>query len=299
MTHEQPLSLQKLDEAVLNEATKLLHEAGIYELTTYGWVDADTADPEFIGHAMWQTNGPSDVYLEYPYIGRPGRKKPNSPPEPEGWLKELAVSGADFGGLMQAAWMTIGLLLFQAKLLRENILGDKQFFDLHWMSSMIHLSTASDRLRALFVAAVFRKSSNKYESRKYNGEKRSRYTTPFKEAKDTNADPNSSPSFAKLLPMTDDINNKFRKRRNEIIHDVATSIGVREKRWFDDRDWAYPVAIGSYRDIEEAKLAHETAHENQITETIAHLIGWYLLLVRASNEVFIIEHELRRAAPKT
>jgi len=46
----------QLDEVLRSEAEDLLQEAGVFEFDSYGWLNADDADPEFVGHAMWQTD---------------------------------------------------------------------------------------------------------------------------------------------------------------------------------------------------------------------------------------------------
>jgi hypothetical protein len=130
------------------ETAKLLLESEIWEFGSFGWLNQDDADPEFIGHAMWQTDAPSDPYLEFPFT-----HQETPPPQPQEWLKQVAISGADFCGLMETARATFGMLLFQAKLLRERPLADKTLFDVHRMSTVIYLATACERLRDLFIAS--------------------------------------------------------------------------------------------------------------------------------------------------
>jgi hypothetical protein len=298
MNAKEPSSLQNLDEALRREAEQLLLEAEIWKFDTFGWLDAYTADPEFFGHALWQTESLSDVYLYYGFSD-----EAHEPPEPTEWQKLVAVSGADFCGLMNTARMTFGLLLVQAKLLRANIFHDDTVFDQHWMSTVIYLSTASERLRELFIATVFQKSSVEYKNvRYYKGEERRWYSTPFKEAKDAAMPRHNelSVSFDKLLPMAENI-YKFQKTRNAIIHEVATLIGRRERELLNNQSWKVRPEENfdfSDIDIEKTKQDHEAAHEKRISETISQLTDWYFLLVRASNEVFIIENTLRREALK-
>jgi hypothetical protein len=297
MNAKEPLSLKTLDEALRRETEQLLLEAEIWNFDDFGWLDADTVDPEFVGHAMWQTDGPSDIYLEYAFIGRESDEA-HAPQEPLDWQKLLAVSGADFCGLMKTARMTFGLLLFQAKLLRGNIFHDDSIFDQHWMSTVIYLSTASDRLRELFVAAVFQNSSKKYKKGgPYNGKERDRYSTPFEEANETVRPryQELSVEFGKLPSMAQKI-DEFRKRRNQIIHEVATVVGRRERELLDNQAWKVrPEEHFDFSDIdiEKTEQHNKAAHEKRISETVSQLTEWYFLLVRASNEVFIIENKLR------
>ena len=160
MTVQEPTSLRDLDETMRREIERLLREEKLWSFDSFGWLNENDADPEFSGHAMWQIDAPSDPYL---YYGVSRGRSDKAPPDPAKWQILSAVSGADFCGLMEAARMTIGLLLFQAALLRGNIFYDDSSFDLHRMNSVIILSTSSDRLRELFITTVFQKSTKQYE----------------------------------------------------------------------------------------------------------------------------------------
>jgi hypothetical protein len=166
-----------LDDALRKEIEKLLNEAAVYNFGAYGWLDAYTADPEYIGHAMWQVE-PSLDFDSFNGDRQPQAAIPD-------WQQWLAISGADLVGLMNAARMSIGLFLFQAKL-SEGALFNTEFYDLHQMSAIIYLATASERLREFFIAAAFRKSKKAYNKGvQYKGQERGGYVIPFEEAKDS------------------------------------------------------------------------------------------------------------------
>ena len=42
------------DDNPEREIERRLNEAKLWPLSSYGWVDENTAEPEFIGYAMWQ-----------------------------------------------------------------------------------------------------------------------------------------------------------------------------------------------------------------------------------------------------
>jgi hypothetical protein len=233
MTTEPFSSPQKMSEYIHHEMTALLHANDIYTLDSYGWIDADTHDPDLVGHTMRQTDSLSLRLLigEYP--------PPLSP-----WQKFLAIAGADFAGLIEAARLSIGLMLFQS-----DIVGERpSTFDtstpipplsVHLMSAMIFLSTASDRLRDVFVAAVYNKKTKKYDqSGDYNGKIRRLYTTPFIEAVECLQNRPFADSVAKLPPLTERILT-FRRMRNKIIHIIATELAQREKNLVDNPPSAY------------------------------------------------------------
>jgi hypothetical protein len=45
-------------EALKREVQTALNDASIYDIRSYGWLNEHDADPEFIGHAMWQIDQP-------------------------------------------------------------------------------------------------------------------------------------------------------------------------------------------------------------------------------------------------
>jgi hypothetical protein len=301
MTAEELTRLKNLDETMRRDAEQLLRDEKIWLFGTFGWLNANDVDPEYLGHAMWQTDDPGDIYLTYAVVGNYSKRQ--RPADPEQWQVLTVISGTDFYGLMETARLTIGLLLLQARLRRDNTFHNNEYFDLHWMSSIIYLSTASDRLRDLFVNAVFHESADNYgRNGSYNGKKRRLYATPFEEAISTKKPHHGTLTepFDRLPTMAEKICH-FRKRRNEIIHEVATSMGRHTREMFKECSWKTPtLPDDGFRDIKRAlqeyKQEYKDAHEKHISEIICELRDWYFLLARASNEVFIIENTLRRAA---
>jgi hypothetical protein len=53
-----PQTARQLDAALRAKIEPLLNAGKVWNLHSYGWVSAYDADPEFIGHAMWQTDPP-------------------------------------------------------------------------------------------------------------------------------------------------------------------------------------------------------------------------------------------------
>lgn len=53
----EPIPAPKVvNEYIRSGMTELLHVNDIYPLASHGWVDENTADPDEIGHAMWQSD---------------------------------------------------------------------------------------------------------------------------------------------------------------------------------------------------------------------------------------------------
>jgi hypothetical protein len=47
-------------EALKREVQTALKDASIHEINSDGWLNEYDADPEFVGHAMWQIDQPTD-----------------------------------------------------------------------------------------------------------------------------------------------------------------------------------------------------------------------------------------------
>jgi hypothetical protein len=289
------IETQQFTDALRNEAEALLEEAGIHNFNSYGWLNAYDADPDFVGHAMWQTDDPLDSLLYFDGVNEPAPH----PPAPE-WQRRLALAGADLEGLMQAARISIGLFLIQAKLSREKPLPfmEEDLFDLHWMSSIVYLSTASDRILALFIAATFRTSTDEYAKGSYNGQKRSWYTTPFLEARDSMANPSPTLLTEALnaAALLADKIKPLRNKRNKLIHELATAIAQRKRALLERRPLSAKPRNLDFPSLQKAIKEMEARHKRELSKTIKQLADWYELLVRGSNEVFIVEH-YRRSQP--
>ena len=286
MTTEYPPSPETTNKYIREEMTRLLHTNHIYTLDSHGWIDADTHDPGLIGHAMNQLDSLSWRFLD-------AATNSPSPPQLEPWEKFLVISGGDFEGLMEAARLSMGLMLFQDALVKEDSTASDSFFPVHLMSAMMLLGSASDRLRDFFIAAVFHKNAEKYQTGKYKGEKRSWYTTPFNEARECLGNRPELPaaSVSKLPDLAGQIHD-FRRMRNETVHVIATELGRRQQRLVDDPpsaptdefDWVITDEM-----LDKYSKEVETQHRNRIS----HPMDWYRLLIDASNHVFIIENTLR------
>jgi hypothetical protein len=186
MPTDPSVSPQTINQYIREEITELLVNNEVYELQSYGWIDAHTHDPELVGHAMQQTDSFAWRFL-LAAIDSP------NPPQLNPWEKALAVSGGDFEGLMEAARISIGLMLFQDARVGENITAPDSFFSVHLMGAMFLLGAASDRLRDFFVSAVFHKITERprrrsatitdyYNKGRFKHDDRIRYVTPFREA---------------------------------------------------------------------------------------------------------------------
>ncbi|HEV3184247.1 MAG TPA: hypothetical protein VGZ49_05170, partial [Xanthobacteraceae bacterium] len=164
---------------------------------------------------------------------------------------------------------------------------------LHWMSSIIYLATASERLREFFISAVFRKSQTAYKRGVFLRQDRGLYPTPFLEAKERLRVPELTDALAKACPLAEEI-RRLRGSRNEIVHEIATAMGRRERQIIDERPQFADPGDFDFPSFKNAIAEGEALHRQRLDETIKRLGDWYALLARASNEAFIVENRLRK-----
>lgn len=122
MTVEKFISPRKLVEYLDQEIAERLAEREICDIGNYGWLNEDTADPQFLGHAMWQVEPPLQFECHSGLGETPVSHRPTEEEE------VLAVSGSDFEGLMCLARMSLGLSLWQQQLAEDALFDDNHFF---------------------------------------------------------------------------------------------------------------------------------------------------------------------------
>jgi hypothetical protein len=126
------VDVQALAEAI---ETALAAER-IFDVDSYGWLNEDDIDPDFVGYAMWGMNPPFEFDFPTPENARVASKS-------EQRLVEL---GTDFEGLMKAARYAIGSVLIHRNDVHEWDYRPTPF-EFHEISALVTLSMASDRVR--------------------------------------------------------------------------------------------------------------------------------------------------------
>jgi hypothetical protein len=285
-----PISDPQLTQAIRSKIDELLVDYELYELGSYGWKGPDECDDEFAGHAMWQTAPPIqwDFLLDFD-------DKLSPAPSFEPWLRSLAVSGADFEGLMIAGRLSIGLALFNKHAAEKALYSTDNFFQLHLMAALMTLGAASDRLRDLFIAAAFHLETSAYKNQRPGelgtpARRRSAFVTPFCDARDEMAERSGlredlSASLA-ALPELAEKTQKFREERNRIVHEVATELGRQERKLLERVSQKLDYTAYEAMDHEALKHAAEIAEaeqRNRIANDLDKPIEWYKLLVEMSN----------------
>ncbi|WP_461329998.1 hypothetical protein [Bradyrhizobium diazoefficiens] len=277
-----------MNDSLHAEAERLLTVARIWKLGNFGWLNAYDADPAHIGHAQWQTDPP----IDNPMIFNARGTYKAVQPEPPEWLKTIAIAGADFEGLMEAARMSMGLLLLSIDAARGKEFVNDSFFDLHRMSALIYLATASERLRELFIAAAFRQRQEEYNKAKskVHGEPRRKFSSPFIEAADKFV---GCGCLSRLIALAPDIVT-MRKERNILVHEIATEIAQRERQSHAEQSGPPPPTIENFQALKAMQAAIRERLARERDSAIRNLSDRYSLLVRVSNEIFEFENHVRR-----
>ncbi len=283
-------------EALEREVQSALAEASVYDVSSYGWLNENDADPEFIGHAMWQTDQPS-IDLKALFGEAPVSRRP------EDIEKEILTAGEDFCGLMQAARLSIGLALLWQTQAHKDPWNESPFFWLHHTDAFLKLAIASDRLRDLLVIACTGATRKSYQG-KGKPSRNHKYVTPYRDAcelltsRGLNDDRLVEPLAA--LPELAEKLFTYIDRRHEIVHEVATHMAkvVRDsasklQQLYDDQEREHgfsPHSDAEWFSIVNAARADEDESRRQIDHAIHELRDWYILLIQASNCVFQIEY---------
>ncbi len=291
------ITTEKLVEYLDQEVDALLSYHDVYDIGNYGWLSEDTEDPDYIGHAMWQTDPPIETEWEYLFGNGSVRHRPT---EKE---KLLTVAGSDFEGLMRASRLSIGLCLLHKTIAMKKALEDNHYFWLHYTDSILQLNMASDRIREYFIVSLLNETSETYKKK---GRKNGWFVTPFIEARDyclnNSAKQNISNAVVKLPDMADQIYS-FRDSRNGIVHDISTKLGKMYKKIVEDQQQAFDSNSVSktakdapeYEAIRTQYEKIEREHQQELTKSSQLIIEWYKILVKFSSYVFEAEHWLRKS----
>jgi hypothetical protein len=294
-------SAETIEKYLDRETDSLLLANGVYNIGNYGWLSDEDIDPDAFGHAMWQTDPPLELDWETLNGCGPVRHRPTEK------QKLLSVAGNDFEGLMQASRLSIGLCLFHRSVAAKNPLHDNHYFWLHHTNSILQLDMASDRIRDYFTVAFHDKTQKEYNNKdKYDGKiKYNWYTTPFVHAADLcRVKPiggKMNQAVAPLPAIAAEI-HAFRELRNEIVHEISTRLGRREKEFVEKQQKAHDVQKvqkAAELSFEELVKHHSSIDEKQKSELFTAsetLVTWYKKLTELSGLVFETEYWLRKSA---
>src|ERR1017187_8353643 len=203
--------------AALDDYTEeLLHANGFYKITSYGWSDADTVDPEFSGHAVWQTSPPFEPDWQRILDGGIPDVTPSLRDE------ALMLNGDNFTGAMLIARQSVGLALCTDNDIESTAVPDAQFW-CHAATCLLWLGIASDRIREYFLITIFAQDQEQY-FRTHKGT----WASPFSEALLVARDEEESSLLRRLEPLGQRLQSA-RKERHTITHQIATRFASRTR----------------------------------------------------------------------
>jgi len=296
MAADKLISTPKLLEYLKQEIEEQLVLREVFDIGHYGWVDENTPDPEFLGHAMWQVESPVQHEHHSAFGEAPVRRRPSEEEE------VLAVAGGDFEGLMRLSRMSLGLCLWHQQFAERTLFEDDDHLWLHYLSAMVMLNAASDRLREFFVMACFRMKTAGYDKKKgtWSGHKYNWYQTPFIEARDS-APSSIALQLERLISFAAEI-FRHRTTRNTMVHEIATKVGERERELtrrqrdrFDEQQISgFEQQAPKFDGIRQRFGQVQESHKSEIRNSVDDAVSWYKTLVQTSSFVFEVENRIRR-----
>ena len=267
-------------ESVRDEATELLNFHEIYDILSYGWEDADTPDPEYFGHAMWQMSPPFTPDWSVLFGGTSATYEPTKRDE------ILVLNGEDFAGTMIFARRSLGMaLLYSTVAENDDGIGENVEFWHEYATTMQWLNIASDRIRDYFVMARFGKKTAEAFFKAYkerNPDSSTSFATPFEEA--LNGAPDDSLDVLRRLHDIAVALQSHRTDRNAIVHKVATRT-AQQSLWIL-RDQRQRAASRQSSRQNASPQDVSTPPAEATVPAIQQLKRWYLELVQMSSFVF-------------
>jgi hypothetical protein len=273
-------SLQDVLQQLTGHRERLLHDAGLFPIISYGWLNEDSVDPEYAGHAIWQTSPPCEPDWQALFEGG----LPNQ--EPTDLQIQLVLSGEDFSASMVMARYSAGMALCAKHAFDKYGIGDEYW--LHIATSFLWLGIASDRIRDYFTLAFFGVTGDKFPFN--NGDS---WATPFKKAAARNEE-----EIARLISLGDELQG-FRKQRHHVTHEIATRAArnsqqiLREQqhRARDLNPYPRPMDI-TFEQVQQFEPS--TRCLDEVDKDLRDMMSWYKCLIEASHIVFDLEYEHRR-----
>jgi hypothetical protein len=276
----------------------VLNAAALYDIGSYGWLNENDADPELIGHAMWQVDQPLSRTLMDPFGEQPVHERPSERD------KQVLVAGEDFCGMMRLARLSIGMALLWREHRPGRVFDDGSYFWLQHTDAVLKLAIASDRLRDVLIVACTGDTVAKY---KESAKKRRWYATPFKEVRELleargAVKAGADEAIAELPHLAVQIYSNI-ERRNETVHEIATRMGHIRREQVDALQARYereqkrkaarpPGALFEFQPMPEIRDLREAEKEHyaELDAAVKAIADWYKLLVKASSYVFEIEY---------
>lgn len=273
-----PRDLAALLKDLGGEIDQLLVAEGIVAVDSYGWMDHDEADPEYIGFTLWQTDPPFQPDYSILTGGGIVSYAPTRRDE------VLIRNGEDFVAVMNAARRSMGNALVKWRVIGSEVISTSdEFWEDYSICTML-LAIASDRMRDFLVMAL---EDVEYDSRKSESDQ----GPVIKRAID------KVPGLAKFAMQS----QKYKAVRNEIVHEIATLAARRSVNSLREQRMhaisGYPVEIWepTFEELQTLQTAIGEARKGPPSNAeVQQMKLWYQCLIEASNLIFKAEHSNRR-----
>lgn len=270
-------------EALKVRADELLRARGVWDIDSYGWLNLDEMDPDFLGYVMWVQQPPYDHDIMAWQYDVPPRRAPAAQ---EQSLMEL---GHDFFGLMKTARHNIGwALLYEPHARVMEVQAGE--FDFSEFAALTALIAAADRLRDFVITAVL-------------GAK-------------TNEEGQLNTSYAQLKVMgfgalATDLRAGFttakaaRDGRNAVVHGLSTvparvhrELIERDRRAFEEQSWGKEER-GTHEEMVAEWEQRVAAERAKIAARAQLLCDTYVALVTLGDRAIRAEYNVRQKRDAT
>jgi hypothetical protein len=269
------------DPSMLRNTTEeLLRNRAVFDVNSFGWLNENDADPEFIGYVMWILDPPYDHDMDaWQNRTPPGRAPTNA----EQKLMEL---GHDFFGLMKTARHFIGHALLHQPAVRP-LRVDPTEFDFNEFGALVALTAAAERLSNFIIVTALGRMTNE-KGKRNNACDKLRESGFGIEA---GALQEGFKGIAKL-----------RKERVEVIHALATQparvqrlLIARDREAFEKQRW--PAASNREAPYEDFLREQKRLDAEELADVEARaklLCDSYTTLVKMGELSFRTEHSWRQ-----
>jgi hypothetical protein len=265
--------------ALRNTIEELLSSRGVFDIDSFGWVNEEEVDPEFVGYAMWAQSPPYDHDFDSWQNNRPPGRAPT---QAEQQQMEL---GHDFFGLMKTARHFIGhALLHQPAVLSLDI--EPSSFDFNVFGALVALTAAADRLSDFIIVTTLRRKPNRKAKKQYERTKAYEKLRAAEMASEADA-------LEKGFEAVDQV----RKARNKVVHALATApahaerfLIAAERKVLDEKRWD---AAGN-RQAPPGDVIYENEESADAEARAKLLCDCYVKLIKMGDLSFRVEHDWRQ-----
>ena len=268
---------EKLVEYYDQEIREALFVNKLNDIEFYGWLDADTVDPDYLGYAERILN--PRIKFDILNLVFQGQTLPNTT---ENIDIEIMALGCDFIEAMKGAYLMLGQSLFFSKHEKEDF--STTYGSANLNGAIFQLGIAADRIREYYVYALTGKSFEKYIklSKKNEGNTTNQYPQFFADALKFAPDEEVKFWQEKAKSLAVDV-NEFRDTRNKITHVLASQNAKLQKGFFQNQKNNAPSIFP-----DDIALFPDEIPTN---------IDWYKKLIELGNLVFLIESKTRKRGP--